>query len=90
MRSVVVDEPGGPKVLATVEVVQPHPGSGEVLVEVAASGVTFLDVCQRPGATPLTPPFAAGVEVAGVVGQLLTQIVKGIAQVGAALLVVAR
>ena len=54
------------------------------------AGVNFLDVYQRHGAAPQEPPFAAGVEGAGVVGRLLAQITEGIAQVDAALLVVAR
>ena len=59
-------------------------------MEVVVAGVNFLDVYQRHGAAPQEPPFAAGVEGAGVVGRLLAQITEGIAQVDAALLVVAR
>jgi NADPH2:quinone reductase len=40
------------------------------LVDVAISGVNFLDVYQRAGATPLRPPFAAGVEGVGIIAEV--------------------
>lgn len=43
------------------------PAPGEVLVEVAAAGVNFIDVYQREGIYPVDPPFVAGNEGAGVV-----------------------
>jgi NADPH2:quinone reductase len=67
MRALVVKQLGGPEVLTMGQVHRPSPGDGQVLVEVAVSGVNFLDVYQRTGATPLRPPFAAGVEGVGVV-----------------------
>jgi NADPH:quinone reductase len=57
-------------VLITTEVDRPSPGPGQVLVEVAVSGVNFLDVYQRTGATPLQAPFIAGVEGVGVVTEV--------------------
>jgi len=43
MRAVQIEEFGGPDVLRHVEVDDPVPGEGEVLVEVARSGVNFAD-----------------------------------------------
>jgi NADPH2:quinone reductase len=40
------------------------------LVDVAISGVNFLDVYQRAGATPLRPPFGAGVEGVGIIAEV--------------------
>jgi NADPH2:quinone reductase len=51
----------------TVEQPSPHPGSGELLVDVAAAGVNFIDVYYRTGAYPLPTPFVVGSEGAGVV-----------------------
>jgi len=67
MRAIVVNEFGGPEVLSQVEVDRPAPEPTQVLVEVTVSGVNFLDVYQRTGASPLQPGFRAGVEGVGVV-----------------------
>lgn len=67
MRAVMVREIGGPDVFSLEEIGDPQPGSGQVLVRVAVSGVNYLDVYQRSGASPLTPPFVAGVEGVGTV-----------------------
>lgn len=74
MRAVIVNELGGPEVLMQAEVDRPSPGPDQVLVDVAVSGVNFLDVYQRTGATPLRPPFAAGVEGVGVVAEVGTSV----------------
>jgi NADPH2:quinone reductase len=68
--ALVVTRPGGPDVLAVQERDVPQPGSGEVLVEVAAAGVNFIDVYQREGVYPTPTPFVLGREGAGVVAAL--------------------
>lgn len=65
MRAIVVQEAGGPQVLELVERATPEPGPGELLVDVAAAGVNFIDTYQRSGAYPMTYPFVAGSEGAG-------------------------
>lgn len=67
MRQVIVTRPGGPEVLDVVDVDPPSPGSGELLVDVAASGVNFIDVYRRSGVYPMPFPHVAGTEGAGVV-----------------------
>ena len=67
MRSVVVSTPGGPEVLELQELPDPQPARGQVLVDVEAAGVNFIDVYQREGRYPLELPFTAGNEGAGVV-----------------------
>lgn len=70
MRAVVVERTGGPEVLS-VAVQQPRaPAPGQVVVEVHAAGVNFLDVYQRSGANPMELPFVAGNEGAGVVAEI--------------------
>jgi len=54
MHAVVITEPGEPEVLRWLEVPDPVPGPGEVIVEVAASGVNRADLMQREGHYP--PP----------------------------------
>lgn len=67
MRAVMVREFGGPDVFGIEEIDDPRPASGQILVRVAVSGVNYLDVYQRSGASPLAPPFVAGVEGVGTV-----------------------
>ena len=67
MRAVVVSRTGGPEVLEVQELPDPVPGPGEVLVDVEAAGVNFIDVYQREGRYPLDTPFVAGLEGAGTV-----------------------
>jgi NADPH:quinone reductase len=43
MKAIQIEEFGGPDVLKHVELPDPEPGEGEVLVEVARSGINFAD-----------------------------------------------
>lgn len=65
MSSISVPEFGSPEVYAQVTVDRPTPEPHQALVVVTVSGVNYLDVAQRSGGTPLTAPFAAGVEGVG-------------------------
>src|SRR5262245_41136448 len=67
MQSIVVEKTGGPEVLTLQEQPDRDPGPGELDVEVAASGVNFIDIYQRSGLYPMDLPFIAGSEGAGVV-----------------------
>lgn len=67
MRAVVAREPGGAEVLDYVELPEPQPGSGQVLVKVAAAGVNFIDTYRRSGVYPMAFPHVVGSEGAGEV-----------------------
>jgi NADPH:quinone reductase len=43
MKAIRIEEFGGPEVLSHVEMPDPTPGDGEILVEVARSGINFAD-----------------------------------------------
>jgi NADPH2:quinone reductase len=43
MKAIQIEEFGGPEVLRYVDLPDPEPGEGEVLVEVARSGINFAD-----------------------------------------------
>lgn len=47
----------------------PDPGPGEIRVQVAATGVNFIEVYQRQGVYPVPTPFVLGAEGAGVVDE---------------------
>lgn len=67
MRAIQVTATGGPEVLVPTELPDPSPGPGQVLVEIVACGVNFIDTYQRSGQYPMTLPFVPGSEGAGVV-----------------------
>src|SRR5689334_11497793 len=55
MRAVVVTAPGGPEVLRLVELPDPEPGPGQVLVRVRAAAVHPADLAARTGHLPGGP-----------------------------------
>jgi putative PIG3 family NAD(P)H quinone oxidoreductase len=67
MRAVVITEPGGPEVMRWLEVPDPVPGPGDVIIEIAASGVNRADLMQREGHYPPPPgaPSYLGLECSG-------------------------
>jgi NADPH2:quinone reductase len=65
IRAVVVPVNGGPEVLEVRTLPAPEPAADEVLLEVAASGVNFIDVYRREGVYPEALPFVLGQECAG-------------------------
>lgn len=67
MRVVQATRPGGPEVLAVVDVPDPSPGPEQVVVEVAAAGVNFIDTYRRSGRYPVPFPHVVGAEGAGTV-----------------------
>ncbi|MEO5608916.1 MAG: quinone oxidoreductase [Ornithinibacter sp.] len=68
--ALVVTRAGGGEVLEVQDLAAGTPGPGQVLVEVAAAGVNFIDVYQREGVYPMPTPFVSGNEGAGVVVEL--------------------
>lgn len=80
MYAIRVSKTGGPEVLEFVEVEKPKPGAGEVLIQVEAIGVNFIDVYHRTGLYPLPLPLTPGSEAAGIVeatGDGVTEFKKG-------------
>jgi NADPH2:quinone reductase len=67
MRAIQITETGGPEVLRLTELPDPAPGPGELLVELAAAGVNYIDTYHRSGAYPMPLPFIPGSEGAGTV-----------------------
>ena len=67
MRAIRVHRHGGPEVLRLEEVADPEPGPRDACVRVLAAGVNFIDVYHRTGLYPLPLPFTPGMEAAGEV-----------------------
>ena len=67
MRAIRVEQTGGPEVMKYLDVDDPTPGEDELLVEVAAAGVNYIDTYHRSGQYPQQTPFGLGVEGTGPV-----------------------
>ena len=79
-NAIRIHETGGPEVMQHEEVDEPRPGAGEVVVEVAAAGINFIDIYQRSGVYPLELPRTLGNEGAGTVtavGEGVTDVAVG-------------
>jgi NADPH2:quinone reductase len=76
VKAIVVENHGDPEVLRLQDRQDPSPGPGEILVEVAAAGVNYMDVGMRKGFYGNGPgnsarvPHVPGVEGAGTVTAL--------------------
>ncbi|GGO78763.1 zinc-binding dehydrogenase [Nonomuraea cavernae] len=78
MRAVVLRKYGGPEALLVEEVPDPVPGPGQVLIEVAAAGITFVETQLRADRGPrrVELPVILGNGVAGVVPGTGAQVVS--------------
>ncbi|WP_298459747.1 quinone oxidoreductase [uncultured Cellulomonas sp.] len=70
MRAIRATAAGGPEVLSLDDLPVPTPGPGEVLVDVAAAGVNFIDAYRRSGVYPVDYPHVVGFEGSGRVAAL--------------------
>jgi len=67
MRAIQVNSYGGPEALQLVDVDASQPGPGQVLVDVAACGVNYIDTYQRSGIYQVPLPLVLGLEGAGTI-----------------------
>ena len=69
MTGIEITAAGGPEVLKPRAMATPRPGTGQILVQVAAAGVNRPDVAQRQGVYPPPPGHSPlpGLEIAGEV-----------------------
>jgi NADPH2:quinone reductase len=67
MQAIQLLDVGGPEVMTLREVPTPVPAAGQVLVNIAASGVNFIDLYVREGRYGNQLPFIPGQEAAGTV-----------------------
>jgi len=76
MRAVVITEHGEPGVMEWLEVPDPVPGPGEVVIDIAAAGVNRADLAQREGGYPPPPgaPPYPGLEVSGRIRTVGSQV----------------
>jgi NADPH2:quinone reductase len=67
MHAIEISETGGLEVLRYVDVPDPKPGPGELLIKAEAIGVNYIDTYFRSGQYPRELPFILGQETSGTV-----------------------
>jgi len=67
MKAIVISAHGGPEQLVYRDIDEPSAAPGELLVDVAAAGVNYIDTYQREGFYPMDLPYVPGLEGSGVV-----------------------
>ncbi|MDG3011221.1 quinone oxidoreductase [Rhodococcus sp. D2-41] len=70
MRAIQVTELGGPDVLTVAEVPAPTCGPAELLVDVDAAGVNYIDTYFRSGLYSRDLPYVPGLEGCGTVAEV--------------------
>lgn len=66
-KAIIVHATGGPEVLDYADSAALEPQAEELLVDVAAAGVNYIDTYHRCGIYPMELPFTVGLEGAGTV-----------------------
>jgi NADPH2:quinone reductase len=67
MKRIVVRQPGGPEQMLLEDAPSPAPGPADVVIDVAATGVNFIDVYFRTGLYKADSPVVLGSEASGTV-----------------------
>jgi NADPH2:quinone reductase len=67
MKAIVVSQHGGPEVLTYSDAPEPVIKPTDLLVKVAAAGINYIDTYQRSGVYAMTLPYTPGLEGAGTV-----------------------
>ena len=73
-HAIRVHETGGPEVLKWEEIEVGDPGRGEVRIRQEAAGLNYIDIYHRTGLYPQDLPFTPGVEGAGVIEAVGTDV----------------
>lgn len=79
MKRIVVHSPGGPEQMVIEQAPTPQPGPRDVVIDVAAAGVNFIDVYFRTGQYKADSPITLGNEAAGTISAVGAE-VTGFAQ----------
>lgn len=74
MRAIQVSEHGGPEVLVVTDLPDPTVAPDQVLVDIEAIGINFIDTYVRTGLYPTDVPYVPGSEGTGVVTAVGSQV----------------
>jgi NADPH2:quinone reductase len=70
MKAIQITQTGGPEVLVLADLPTPTPGPGQVLIQVAATGINFIEIYYREGRYKAPLPLIPGSEAAGTVAAI--------------------
>jgi len=78
MQAVICEAFDGPEALEVGEFCDPAPGPGEILIEVHAAAVSFMDTLMVSGRYQMRPetPFVPGTDAVGVVREIGTGVTR--------------
>lgn len=74
MKAVRVKEHGGPEVMSYEDVDVPELGANDVLVKIEAAGINYIDTYQRSGLYQIPLPATLGLEAAGTVEEIGSEV----------------
>lgn len=80
MRAIRVQQPGGIEVLQLEECEQPAYGDNDILIQIKAAGINYIDIYTRTGLYKSPHPYTPGKEGSGIVaavGKNVHQFKKG-------------
>ena len=75
-KSIIIKKNGGPEVLGVQDVNVGSPGPGEIKVTNLAIGLNYIDTYHRSGLYPLTLPSGIGLEAAGKIDEIGSNITE--------------
>lgn len=67
MKGIQIEEHGGPEVMRWTDVADPTAGPGQLVVELGAAGLNYIDTYQRSGLYNVPLPYVLGLEGAGTI-----------------------
>lgn len=74
MNAIRINKHGGPEVLELENISIPVAGTGRLLIKVAAAGLNYIDTYHRTGLYPVELPLTLGLEGAGTVQSVGTDV----------------
>jgi NADPH2:quinone reductase len=70
MKAAIINKTGGPEVIELKEIILEKPGENEVTIEQKAIGLNYIDTYHRSGLYPLKLPIGLGLEGAGIITEV--------------------
>ena len=70
MKAAIINKTGGPEVIELKDIVLEKPSENEVTIEQKAIGLNYIDTYHRSGLYPLKLPIGLGLEGAGVITEV--------------------